>query len=466
MESVTKPAAGDPLSLQDVENPKPKLYVVQSAAHDPPPIVQNKTSDPTAESAIIAFITGNHFLELEEEEHGLKPEHFIVTHWAIVYKACRHIIDKEGRRVCSASINDYIERNCLREFRLSLGHDAQLSPEAWKGWPQKAQEETGLVPSLAHVQDCVERVRRYADNREDFLIRQELADYSISPQQAIERWDKIASGTNGDLPHIEDSFDLCLEPDDTPPEIVKGIFHQGSKVMLSGGSKSFKTWQLLQLAVCVAAGHKWLQFPTIKGRVLYLNFSTRWSSETITISKALGITHERGSLEIWNLRGYAASGEEILPKIAQMAARRKYALIVLDPLYKLLGARDENSASDMSNLMNEVEKITVKTLAAIAFGTHFSKGNQSPKDAIDRMSGSGVLARDPDAILVSTEHKETNAFSVSMILRNLPPQEDFVMRFSAPIMVVDEELDPEELKQAKHGGGRTSATEERQVKIV
>jgi len=39
----------------------------------------------------------------------------------------------------------------------------------------------------------------------------------------------------------------------------------------------------------------------------------------------------------------------------------------------------------------------VKTGAAVGFGAHYSKGNQAGKEAIDRVSGSGVFARDPIA---------------------------------------------------------------------
>ena len=42
--------------------------------------------------------------------------------------------------------------------------------------------------------------------------------------------------------------------------------------MLGGGSKSFKTWTLSELAICVATGRPWLGFETTRGEVLYLNF--------------------------------------------------------------------------------------------------------------------------------------------------------------------------------------------------
>ena len=70
---------------------------------------------------------------------------------------------------------------------------------------------------------------------------------------------------------------------------------------------------------------------------------------------------------------------------------------------------------------------------------------------MDRISGSGVFARDPDAIITMTRHEQDDAFAVEMTLRNHPPQEPFVVRREHPLMVIDGQLDPAKLKQA---GGR------------
>ena len=35
------------------------------------------------------------------------------------------------------------------------------------------------------------------------------------------------------------------------PDVVEGLLHRGSKMVLGGGSKSFKTWQLADLAMRV-----------------------------------------------------------------------------------------------------------------------------------------------------------------------------------------------------------------------
>jgi hypothetical protein len=51
---------------------------------------------------------------------------------------------------------------------------------------------------------------------------------------------------------------------------------------------------------------------------------------------------------------------------------------------------------------------------------------------MDRISGSGVFARDPDTIITMTRHEQDDAFATEMTLRNHPPQEPFVIRRGTP----------------------------------
>jgi hypothetical protein len=262
------------------------------------------------------------------------------------------------------------------------------------------------------------------------------------------------------LPPMVSAKELCKNPPPTPPEIIEGILHQGSKLAFGGGSKSFKTWTLLELSTCIATGRDWLGFPTTKGRVLYVNLELPAFSIQKRISEiceAMGVEVPE-DLKVWNLRGYATNAATILPMISREAKAGGFLFIVLDPLYKLLGDRDENASRDMANLMNLVERLAVDTGAAVAFGSHFAKGNASGKESMDRISGSGVFARDPDSIVTMTQHEEDGAFTVEMTLRNFAPQESFVVRRKHPLMVIDGQLDPAKLKQV--GGRKAIHTQE------
>jgi hypothetical protein len=117
----------------------------------------------------------------------------------------------------------------------------------------------------------------------------------------------------------------------------------------------------------------------------------------------------------------------------------------------VLGEREENVTHHITAIMNDLEKLAVRSGAAVAFGAHFSKGNQAGKESIDRISGSGAFARDPDSILVFTKHEEEDAYTVDATLRNHKPIEPFVVRWHFLLMERDEALNPARLKQA---GGR------------
>jgi len=251
-----------------------------------------------------------------------------------------------------------------------------------------------------------------------------------------------------------------------PQEIVEGLLHCGSKGMLGGGSKTFKTWTLLDLATSVSTGTPFWDLETSQARVLFVNLEIQtpflWRRlKAIEEAKRVTVPED---LDVWNLRGFSAPAHVLLPKIIERVRTVEYGLIILDPVYKILGDRDENSASDVADLLNEMESVAVQTGAAVVFGAHFAKGNAAGKEAIDRVSGSGSFARDPDSIIMMTPHEEEDAFTVDTILRNMPQLDPFVVRREHPLMVRDESLDPAKLKQPK--GGPTKRTVEEILAVL
>ena len=255
------------------------------------------------------------------------------------------------------------------------------------------------------------------------------------------------------LPPIVDAATMLAEHTELPAELVVGVLHAGGKMVIGGGSKSFKTWLLSDLALAVATGTDWLGFPTTQGRVLYMNLEIQqafFRKRLADICQAKGLILGAGLLDVWNLRGHAAEISTLITEVLKQVGQ-KYALIVVDPIYKALGGRDENKAGDIAGLLNELERLAVQSGAAVVFGAHFSKGNQAGKESMDRIGGSGVFARDPDSILVLTKHEEEDAFAVETTLRNHAPIPSFVVRWNFPLMHRDDSLNPAKLKQI---GGR------------
>ena len=269
------------------------------------------------------------------------------------------------------------------------------------------------------------------------------------------------------LPPIVDAATFSAEPIPEPDMLIKGLVHKGTKIVVGGGSKSFKTWVQLDAAVCVAYGQSWLGYDCVPGKVLFVNLEIQaafFQARLKKIIEARGIQQCASRLDVWNLRGFSAPYQQIIPKIIERIKESQYSLVILDPIYKLYGDTDENSAGEVGQMLNALEQVCVKTGAAVLFGAHYSKGNQAAKESIDRISGSGVFARDPDTILPFTRHEEEGSFVVEPILRNLPPQEPFVVTWNHPLMEQDTTLDPQSLKQS--GGKPAKYTEDDVLKHI
>jgi hypothetical protein len=254
----------------------------------------------------------------------------------------------------------------------------------------------------------------------------------------------------GALPPIVDAFEFAGQDIPEPSELVWGLLHQQTKMVLGGPSKAAKTFCLIDLALSVAHGEPFWSLKTTRAKVLFVNLEVAapfFQRRIKRVAAEKRINIDAGQLHILNLRGKTKPYAEFLPQIAQAARKNGYGLLILDPLYKLLGGADENSARDINALLNAVELVVSETGAAIAFGAHFAKGNASGKESMDRISGSGVFARDPDTILTLTPHEAPDAFTVEAVLRNLKPIQPFVIRWSYPLMRRDGELDPTKLKK-------------------
>ena len=65
--------------------------------------------------------------------------------------------------------------------------------------------------------------------------------------------------------------------------------------------------------------------------------------------------------------------------------------------YKVITG-DENSADQMAAFCNQFDKVADGLGCAVIYCHHHSKGAQGGKRSMDRASGSGVFARDPDAV--------------------------------------------------------------------
>lgn len=328
-----------------------------------------------------------------------------------------------------------------------------------------------FVPTARNIDFYIDTVRDKYVLRQLIAANTEFVQRAMDPvadadsllrefAERAERTIKTARGGSS-LPPLSDmSTMLGKARPPAPPELVQTILHQGSKLIVGGTSKGRKTFALLDLAISVATGTPWWGFTTAQGAVCYINFEIQESFFSLRIEdicRAKGfpdtpLTLPTSNFMGWNLRGLGDGIENMVDDLLFVLRQRQFSLIVIDPIYKALGNRDENKAGDVASMLNQLERIAVRTGAAVAFGAHYSKGNQAAKESIDRIGGSGVFARDPDSILTMTAHEEEEAFTVDATLRNFKPVDPFVVKWDWPIFYRKADLDPDTLKQPKKDG--------------
>ncbi|MGI6710948.1 MAG: AAA family ATPase [Bacilli bacterium] len=215
-------------------------------------------------------------------------------------------------------------------------------------------------------------------------------------------WLDYVEGANDELPGLQNLKDQLLDPPALPEELIKGILRCGHKMLISGSSKAGKSFLLMELAVALSEGMEWLGFKCKKSRVLYVNLeidSASFVNRFADIYKALKLTPKHSDdISIWNLRGHAVPLDKLVPKLIRRISNKQYDAVIIDPIYKVITG-DENNASEMGAFCNQFDKICNETGSAAIYCHHHSKGAQGSKRAMDRASGSGVFARDPDAQL-------------------------------------------------------------------
>ena len=129
---------------------------------------------------------------------------------------------------------------------------------------------------------------------------------------------------------------------------------------------------------------------------------------------AMGLNPENlRNIDVWNLRGASVPMDKLAPKLIRRAAKSGYIAVVLDPIYKVITG-DENSADQMAKFCNQFDLVCRELGCAVIYCHHHSKGAQGGKRSMDRASGSGVFARDPDAMLDMTELEPTEAIRTQM----------------------------------------------------
>ena len=231
--------------------------------------------------------------------------------------------------------------------------------------------------------------------------KQFLVDTNIGKADWDE-WYQYIEDLNDDLPDPEGLADSWDNLPELAPELIKGVLRQGHKMLIAGPSKAGKSFALIEMSIAIAEGKKWLGWDCTQGRVLYVNFELDRPSALHRfrdVYQAMGLAPQNiNNIDIWNLRGKTVPMDKLAPKLIRRSLKKNYIAVIIDPIYKVLTG-DENSADQMAHFTNQFDKVATELGSSVIYCHHHSKGSQGGKKSMDRASGSGVFARDPDALV-------------------------------------------------------------------
>ena len=272
-------------------------------------------------------------------------------------------------------------------------------------------------------------------------------------------WIQWRESQADDLPTDVSLSDVWNNMPPLKDELIPGVLRVGHKMLLAGPSKAGKSFLLINLAISIAEGADWLGMKCRQGKVCYVNLEL---DAALCFRRFKEIYERRGlhpnntkNLTIWNLRGHAASMDRLAPIMIHRFKNKEYEAVIIDPIYKVITG-DENNATEMSRFCSYFDQVATEMDVSVIYCHHHSKGATGKyANAADRSSGSGVFARDPDAILdmrelkvdgltdkYRSEHEDAcevlTGWEISGTLREFAPMAPRRVWFDHPIHVTDD----------------------------
>jgi hypothetical protein len=124
-----------------------------------------------------------------------------------------------------------------------------------------------------------------------------------------------------------------------------------------------------------------------------------------------------------------------------------FKVLILDATYRFFPkGTDENSNAALADIYNQLDAYAGLLGCSFVLVHHASKGNQSGKAVTDVGAGAGSQSRAADTHLVLRPHEETDCVVVDAAVRSWPPIEPRCIRWTFPLWMPDDSLDPADLR--------------------
>lgn len=184
------------------------------------------------------------------------------------------------------------------------------------------------------------------------------------------------------------------------PEMVSGILRERQVMLIAAPSKAGKTWLAVALMWALATGGEWLGARCARTRVVYCNMEVSpasFANRCEAVRGEMGIPHDAARMvDVLSGRGAGYDANRLVEAVLVHLGGTP-ACVVVDCLYAI-ETGNENDAEAIRALFAELNRLTRAGCSVVGVH-HFPKGSSGMKASVDRMAGSSVFARAPDALL-------------------------------------------------------------------
>jgi len=274
----------------------------------------------------------------------------------------------------------------------------------------------------------------------------------------------------GPRPQFRSAGELIRDCPALRTPILQGLLREGETMNVIAPPKAGKSWLVLDGALSVATGRRWLSREVESGEVLIID--NELHGETMAnripkVAEARGIPfseyHDR--LHVDNLRGRLSPLADMWGYFDDLEPGR-FKLIILDAWYRFMEpGTDENDNGAMTEMYNLLDRFAARLGCAFVCIHHSTKGTQSGKSIIDVGAGAGAQSRAADAHMIIRHHAEVGCFVIEAVARSWAPPEPVCVRWSWPVFSIENGLDAASLLAAKAPPGAKASAEEKSAKF-
>lgn len=248
--------------------------------------------------------------------------------------------------------------------------------------------------------------------------------------------------------------DLLSMQIDQPGWMIEGVWQKTSHGMIAGEPKTYKSVIATDMAVSVASGKPFLgKYPVHHtGPVLYIQEE---NSPWLVKDRITKVASSRGALKgnaslfsnqltvnmppdlplyFLNNMGFDFTNDEDRQFLEESIKELKPVLIIFDPLYLMLGGKDENSSKDIRPVLNWLLYLRYEYKTSVIVIHHWNKSGKSERGG-QRMLGS-VLFHGwvESAIYTRVVNEQNHQIEVEREFRSFakPDNLNITFNFGAP----------------------------------